>query len=410
MKDFIGIMILTVAALLVAGAAAAEDTPVEALDRVWEAARTGIYDEARAEKYFTAEAYERLLDQVEPLDRLTALTPVLNEFLTTLGVSHTRFYDAATIDYYMFKSLFSTRELESPRVRHIGAQFVQMDGKYVVRQILDGYPAEAAGLRRGDRILLANGRDFHPYHAFNPVGLSDEVTLSVESGTASRQVRIRAVDECPHFSFYQAMLNSKRVIDTGAHRIGYVHLWTGTNKRILRDFTKIIEADFADLDAVIVDLRGGFGGAWYEYIDPFFADRSDFFEYTWINREGERELHQAEPSTNPRHFGGPLAVLINEGTRSGKEALTYQFRRNGRATVIGTTTWGAFTAGRGVFADEDVPYLLYLAIGELLLDGHPVEGVGVAPDIEVPFPLDGSATGDPQLERALKELSRQLGG
>ena len=256
------------ALLSVAGAAAADDAPVEVFERVWNAAQSDIYDAERAEKYFTPQAYDSLRARVQQVATLTELTPVLNAFLATLGVSHTRFYDSATIDYYMFESLFSTRELESPTVRHIGAQFTRIDDAFVVRQVLDGYPAEQAGLRRGDKIRLAGGQAFHPYHSFNPARTDGGVELTVESAGEARVVHVTAVDECPHYSFYQAMLNSKRIIETGGHRIGYVHLWTGTNKRILEAFTQIIEEDFAALDGIVVDLRGGFGGAWYEYIDP----------------------------------------------------------------------------------------------------------------------------------------------
>lgn len=81
---------------------------------------------------------------------------------------------------------------------------------------------------------------------------------------------------------------------------------------------------------------------------------------------------------------GPLAVIINSGTRSGKESLAFQFKKGDRATLFGTTTAGAFTAGRGVFADRTADYILYLSVQELILDGTVIEGTGVTPDVVVP--------------------------
>ena len=95
-----------------------------------------------------------------------------------------------------------------------------------------------------------------------------------------------------------------------------------------------------------------------------------------------------------------MVVLINSGTRSGKEALAYQFLKTRRATLIGTTTAGAFTAGKGFFADRNAGYMLYLAVFEMSLDDQVIEGIGVAPHIRVPALLGVDA----QLDRALQEL------
>jgi carboxyl-terminal processing protease len=405
-RRWIALLALTI--LATAGIALAQESPVEIFEKVWREGRSRIYTVQRADSFFTDETYSDLRRRAENSASLAELTPVLNEFLRTLGVSHTHFYDDEDIDYYMFRSLFSTRQLDAPTVRHIGAQFIVSGGYYVVREVLDGYPAAHAGLRRGDIALTAGGKPFHPYRSFNADSTNGDVEIDMLRGDSVLTAAIRPVDECPHLSFYKAMQNSKRVISLGAAKVGYIHLWAGTNERILESYTEIIEQDFADCDGVILDLRGGFGGAWYDYLDPFFADRSDYFAFTLIDREDAREIHRAEAKTNPGHFAGPLVVLTNEGTRSGKEALAYQFRKSERAVLVGTTTAGAFTAGAGVFSDTEAPYLLYLAVAELLLDGNTIEGVGVEPHVHVPYGLERAPDTDPQLERALSEIERLM--
>ncbi|MCC5887928.1 MAG: hypothetical protein JJT88_15950 [Gammaproteobacteria bacterium] len=94
--------------------------------------------------------------------------------------------------------------------------------------------------------------------------------------------------------------------------------------------------------------------------------------------------------------------------RGHKEALAYQFRKSGSAALVGTRTAGAFASGIGLFADEDTGYLLHLAVGELLLDGHRIEGIGIDPDHLVPWPVDAAAEDDPQLARALTLLEGKL--
>jgi carboxyl-terminal processing protease len=50
---------------------------------------------------------------------------------------------------------------------------------------------------------------------------------------------------------------------------------------------------------------------------------------------------------------------------------------------------------------------LYLAVADAVIDGERLEGVGVKPDIEVPFDIRYAAGDDPQLTRALEVLTSQ---
>lgn len=302
--------------------------------------------------------------------------------------------------------MFLTRDISLPEVYHIGAQYSILDSQYVVREVLDGYPAASAGLRRGDILLKANRRPFHPYMSLNP--RRKNITLTVLRNKKKISLKINSVNENPNLSNYNAMIQSKNIYEIDGKRIGYIHLWSGTHKNILNKFEDIIENELHDTDGIILDLRGGFGGTWYEYLDPFYKDRKNYFEYTWIDRNGKTVLNRPESKTNKNFFSGPMVVLINEGVRSGKEALAYQFKKSNRAILIGTNTKGAFTVGRGIFNNKELPYFLYLATGELLLDQNRIEGVGISPDIYVPYPLTVNYAEDPQLKEAKLEIIKRI--
>ncbi|MCW8929895.1 MAG: S41 family peptidase [Gammaproteobacteria bacterium] len=375
-------------------------------DDFWQEAKANIYPKARVHEFFTETNYHTLKGKAETASNIYELTPVINDFLQKLGVLHTHFFDNHSIDFYMFRSMFFTRDISIPEVNHIGAQYSIVDSQYVVREILDGYPSALASLRRGDILLKANGKPFHPYKSFNPVGKN--INLKVIRNEKQISLKIDAVTENPNLSFYNAMIQSTHTYEVGKQKVGYVHLWSGTHKNIFNKFKEIIETEFHDMDGIILDLRGGFGGTWYEYLDLFFPDRNDFFEYTWIDRDGEEKLNKPQSKANEVHFSGPMVVLINEGVRSGKEALAYQFKKSNRAILIGTNTKGAFTVGRGIFNEKKLPYFLYLATGELLLDGTRVEGFGISPDIYVPYSLQESAPEDPQLKTAILEITKRI--
>jgi carboxyl-terminal processing protease len=129
---------------------------------------------------------------------------------------------------------------------------------------------------------------------------------------------------------------------------------------------------------------------------------------TATGRAAKAQVVRPDPLSPHPCYAGPLVVLIDEGTRSGKEAIAFEMKRTKRARLVGVTTAGAFRGGQ-FYADRDQGYILVVALNHLLLDGQDLEGHGVAPDVEAGFPLEGHGPGDPQLERALVEMRRLLG-
>ena len=97
-------------------------------------------------------------------------------------------------------------------------------------------------------------------------------------------------------------------------------------------------------------------------------------------------------------------MLVNGGTRSGKEVLAYGFKKYGIGEVIGTPTARAVLASSAFLMGNGD--LLLLAVDDVLVDGQRLEGVGVAPTIEISFDDRYSAGKDPQLDRAVQVLAR----
>lgn len=386
--------------IFLCSSAMATDSSLAAFDEFWNIAKEKIHPKELAEIYFTKNTYSELRKTVTKAGSIYELTPVINEFLSTIPISHTQFYDSHSLDFYLFRSMFCTKEINTPEVNHIGAQFSLVNGIYVIRDVLNGYPAAIAGLRRGDRILKANKSNFHPYHAFNPVG--KKIRLTVQRNNQLKYFIISAIRENPNLSMHRAIENSTRIYEQNGKRAGYVRLWSGTHKSNLVAFQKAV-ISLGETDGFVLDLRDGYGGAWYEYLDLFFSNRDNYFEFTITNRNGT-ERYAADQKNNQQHYAGPMVVLINEGTRSGKEALAYQFKKSGRAVLVGATTQGAFSAGEGQFNDIDKSFFLYLAVAEYQLDGKKIEGVGINPDIVVEHDLSISSSSDLQLDSAIKKM------
>ena len=149
-----------------------------------------------------------------------------------------------------------------------------------------------------------------------------------------------------------------------------------------------------DADALVWDLRGGWGGAQPQYLD-LFNPRAPTMKIT--GRNGETGFVDIK-------WRKPVAALINEGTRSGKEVLAYGFKEYRLGELVGHRTEGAVLAATAFLIGDNG--LLLLAVEDVLVDGQRLEGIGVTPTIEVPFDSRYAAGVDPQLDRAVQVLAR----
>ena len=380
----------------------------EIFERTWSTARDNIYPGNLTERFDEA-THARLRAEAENAKSLAELGASLNRFLLGLGVSHTFFYQSEDPDYYFMRSLFNDESVDARPIWHSGLQgFAEARG-YRVREVLDGLPAQAAGLRRGDLLLGCGPIAFHPLRCFAD-GAAARVRF--ERNGRAEEVTVSPVYQAPARSFLEAMKNGARLIQTGGRRIGYVHLWIGPFEENIAEYHRLVES-FRDTDGIILDLRGGFGGASLDRVDPFYADRSTYPKMAGIDRSGTvSDPESWEQKKNEHPYEKPLVVLLNEGVRSGKEMMAFQLAK-GRATLVGSRTAGMFVGGRLWFGNEDSGYALYLSSMGALLDGVNLEGVGVRPNVEVAYPLDQTLDHDPQLEKALEIMrgpTRGAGG
>ena len=397
-----GCIVFVVASLLPV-AAASQKLEAEAIfDDVWTKTRDNLCDPELSSRHFTERNYARLKESLRATTDIASLADTVNRFLGGLGVSHTRLVTADDLEFYLYGATWSPRELDTLEVSHIGIQWVRHAGEYVVTGTLEGYPAERAGLVRGDVILTAGGQPFRPLRSFRD---GSRCSLVVRRGSHTFETEVGPVYESPHRSVLSAMCNSMRTVDRGGLRVGYIHVWSLLSPLIREEFARLVRDSLATTQGLVLDLRGGIGGAWAEFLDPFFPDRRGYPVVTVTNRSGPVRMPRPDSLAPHACYSGPMVVIVDEGTRSGKEVLAFQFKKSKRARLVGTTTAGA-VRGAAFFAKPAEGYILAVALTALRLDGEDLEGRGVTPDVRVERPLERPAKGDPQLERALEEIDR----
>jgi carboxyl-terminal processing protease len=174
-------------------------------------------------------------------------------------------------------------------------------------------------------------------------------------------------------------------------------LWSYAGEEYHDELLRAIgSGELKSAQALIFDLRYGWGGASPEYLNVFTANIPTL---KTIDREGKERIF------NPR-WDKPVAMLVNGSVRSGKELLAFGFKKYKLGTVIGERTAGA-TLGGKVFVLSNKA-MLFLAVQDTRIDGVRLEGVGVEPDITVPMDIRYCQGKDVQIDAALAHLLSKL--
>ena len=340
--------------------------------------------------------------------------------------------------FYQVQS-FDTKAGAKPlAINHLGIETKQAaDGGYLITAALEGYPAHAAGLERGDIVLRIDGADFHPLLSLNPHAAKSQfrphsapAELTYRRGATLLTARVEPVFESLYDSYRSATLNSVLSFAAGNKVIGYVRLWALTRETSdLVTLSQLLQS-LHDTDGIVLDLRNSYGYLASEHIDLFRASRSDFLSISLVGKpnsnaiepEQNRLLPARQRDDSLRAYRKPIAILIDSSTRGAAELLAYQLAKLDRVTTVGEPTLGrlgryqrggsveTLVENPGENLDKNLNESLdggvldYSAADRVLIDGNVFEGIGVKPKRNAPFPFETVSRGDPQFQVAVNVL------
>lgn len=375
-------------------------------DQAWNTVRDNFYDRTLRGLDWD-KVKERYRPQYTAAKTDKDRSAAINAMLAELHASHMFHFTRDEPAYYQLLGIFQYGVREGIK-KHldgdikypgIGVFTRDIDGKTFVSGIVAGLPGEKAGLKTGDEILAVAGQPFEPVGSFRGK-VGDKLVMKVRRDHDGPAID---VDVQPTWinapdAFETAIAEGARVIEAGGKRIGYVRIWSYAGNRYQNALEILLSTGkLKDVDALIWDLRDGWGGAQPEYLDIFNARAPDM---TFTERKGDVEYASFK-------WRKPAVILANGGTRSGKEVLTYGFKKYGYGDVIGERTAGALLAGRGYMLDDAT--FLMVAVADVAVDGERLEQKGVDPTIPVPFDIRYAAGRDPQLDKAIEVLSTPRG-
>ena len=310
------------------------------------------------------------------------VTARINALLSRLGASHTAVYSAEDLEYWALNAQFHFDDLEAYALPFAGI-LAELDGDtWFVSAVLDGSVAARAGVRAGDALLQLNGEPFAPTGF---VAGDNQLQLSSD-GRSTRELTLSVPAQNIMQAFVDASQASARVLELEAdnsqsRRVGYYRIWAGRDQ-IQRDVQRTIDEFYdANVDALIVDLRGGLGATSADYLAPV--------RYFLVRKQVSV------------HF------LIDSSVRGGKELLASMVRRDNLGKLVGATTAGEHRPARvnRLLGDR---YFLMVATGAFPVpETGVIEGVGVAPDLAVEACTQYCEGRDPILAASLAALAAE---
>jgi carboxyl-terminal processing protease len=304
--------------------------------------------------------------------------------------------------YFSAKEAKSLNEDLSGKFEGVGMSVHPSKDGLVITDTFEGSPARKAGLRAGDVITEVNGKSI--------AGQGINTTTDRIKGPPGTYVRltVKRGKTILHFRVKRAKISipevKGRMVTRGGKKFAVVSLASfssGVHGRLRQEIDKLTKRGAR---GVLLDLRGNPGGLLREgvLVSSIFIDKG-----TIVTTKGRAEApHVYKAQGDAIAAKLPVVVLVDRGSASASEITTGALRDRGRATVVGTRTFG-----KGVFQEIEPLAnggVLDLTVGRYYLpDGEPLPKNGIKPQVRA---SDDPKTPkkDEALPVALNVLQRSL--
>ncbi len=347
-----------------------------------------------------SDVFERVrADYVEPVKDKDLVENAINGMLTGLDPHSS----------YMNAKSFSDMQVQTRgEFGGLGLEVTFESGFVKVITPIDDTPAARAGMKAGDLILAIDSKTVQGLSLNESVekmrgSPGSKIVLSIKRVGVEKPIDVSLVREVIKVQAAKWHMEGSD--------IGYVRLsgFTEQTDSGLRKAIADFKAKSGDkLRGIVLDLRNNPGGL----LDQAVAVGQDFIH------DGEIVSTRARhPEDNQRwdaHDGDltnglPVVVLINSGSASASEIVAGALQDHRRAIVLGTTSFGKGSVQTVIPVPGDGAMRLTTA-RYYTPSGRSIQGLGIAPDIEVRETRDEPQHVLPEHEADLKGAITNKGG
>ncbi|MEW6617005.1 MAG: S41 family peptidase [Patescibacteria group bacterium] len=286
----------------------------------------------------------------------------------------------------------------------IGAEIGMKEKEIVIIAPLKNNPAEAAGLKAGDKIIKIDDKV--------TTNMSVEDSVKIIRGEPGTEVRLMIFREGWKETKEFKITRKVVVVPTldwemKPDGIAYFRLYNFNANVPSLFFDSALKSLVSGTTGIVLDLRNNPGG---------FLDVATNLS-GWFLPRGEIAVKERFYSSEEKNFYAngnqslaniPVVVLVNEGSASASEILAGALRDQRGAKLVGEKTYGKGTV-------QEVDTLkdgssIKISIAEWLTpNGHSINKRGLTPDVEVKITEDDIKNKkDPQLEKAIELLKEVM--
>jgi carboxyl-terminal processing protease len=338
----------------------------------------GITEEDRESVALFVEALRAVQDDYfdqESVDPEEQTYGAIKGMIDSLGdEGHTRFLSPEEVE--------KSREAVSSTYVGIGVRLEEKEDEIVVKASMDGSPAEETGIQSGDILVAVDGESVKG-EEFEEIGQrirgpeETYVDLTVLRDEEEREFTVeRAELEMP--------VSSWGLIP--GTDVAHLRLSTFSENSAEKLDGELVEAQSAGAERFLLDLRDNPGGL-VEQAEEVAALFLPAGSGVYIRKDADGSEEETTVPEDNEPLDAPVVVLINEGSSSSAEIVAGALRDNGRAQVVGETSFGTGTV-LSEYPLSDGSAIL-LGVAEWLTpNGDSIRGAGIEPDVEVELEED----------------------
>ena len=348
----------------------------------------------------TLDQYRRIIDKyyLGDIDEEKLKEGAISGYIEGLGDEYTEYiskkdmadYMADTMGNFVGVGIYMVQDTETNRI--------------MVLSPIKGGPAQKAGLQPGDYIISVDGVEYsgeQMTEASNNIKGEEGTTVKIE---------ILRGNETLNFELTRENIKVNPVEgEVLEDDIGYI-TFSSFDEGTADEFkSKFEELQGQGITPLIIDLRNNGGGIVDEALNiaNYILDKDSVILYE-VNKSNEEEV---EKTTDDPIINMPIVVLTNGNTASSSEILAGALKDHGKATIVGTKTYGKGVIQQ-IITLSDGSGLKITSEKYLTPNRTEINKVGIEPDEEVELPdsvtnvLNVERSEDTQLQKAIEVLNR----
>lgn len=338
----------------------------------------------------------------------------LNEFLKTYSNIINNYYDEIDKEKMIDSAIngmlnylgdnyttYLTKEQREDLEERLSGSYYGIGVTYNGTEIVDvtkNGPAEAAGLKAGDKFISVGGTDVREVPNAIKALIQDAKgkTISIVVERDGEQLTFDVkVESIPSSVRYELLEN----------KIGYMKIDIFSEPLTTQVEKTLSDLESKGMEKLIIDLRDNSGG----YLDSAETTASLFLKegkliYS-LEDKNEKEDYYDKTQTSRDY---PIVILINEKSASSSEILAAALKDSYGAVLVGEKSYGKGKVQQTIKLD-DGSMAKYTSAKWLRPTGECVDEIGLTPDYEVSLTYETNEDGqqtviDTQLNKAIEVI------